>query len=121
MPDSEKSYMYTIYDGEYVYAWQTSQKEGTKFKIDPKEYFQPQPQEAVQEDYSKDLSYKCSAWVVDPHEFDLPEDISFQDMSSIMEEAQKATSDAQKKMCGTCATLKDEQKASCEEQFCSPE
>jgi hypothetical protein len=121
MPDSDKDFIYSIYDGEYVYGWQNEQKEGTKFKVDPKQYFEPQPQEAVQEDFSKTLDYKCSAWVVDSHEFDLPSDISFQDMTSIVEEAQRANEAALEKMCKNCSSMQGEEKASCEIQFCTQE
>lgn len=121
MPDSDKDFIYSIYDGEFVYGWQNAQKEGTKFKISQQDYFKPSPSEAVQEDFSKTLDYKCTAWVVDSHEFDLPADVSFQDMTGIVEEAQKANTAALEKMCKTCTSMQGEERVSCETQFCTQE
>lgn len=122
MPDSEKNQLVTLYDGKTLYGWQSNQKEGTKFAINPQDYFKPAPTEAVQEDESKKLSYKCRTWVVDPHEFDLPHEIIFQDMTGIMQEAQKEAHDAAQKMCSSCGTMPaGAQQDSCKVQFCSPE
>lgn len=122
MPDSEKNQLLTLYDGNTLYGWQSNQKEGTKLAISPQDYFKPTPTEAVQEDESKKLSYKCRPWVVDSHEFDLPAEITFQDMTGIMQEAQEAASDAAQKMCSSCNTMPiGAQQDYCKEQFCSPQ
>lgn len=122
MPDSEKDQLLTLYDGKTLYGWQSNQKEGTKLSVNSQDYFKPAPSEAVQEDESKKLSYKCQPWVVDPHEFDLPSEITFQDMTGIMQEAQEAASDAAQKMCSSCGTMPaGVQQDSCKEQFCSPQ
>lgn len=86
-----------LMDGEYIFTWSDVKKEGTKFKVPEETTEQPQEQEvpdlSQEEDRKEyeDLGYTidCEGANVADSEFIPPSDVTFTDMSQMMDQAQK--------------------------------
>lgn len=98
MEGSEYSAM--LMDGEYIYTWNETTKEGVKFAVpDPAEVTEAQqnmPQvpdftdETARQEYVEDgYSVDCQVTDVADSMFVPPSDVKFQDMSKLMENAQQ--------------------------------
>jgi hypothetical protein len=80
-----------ISDGENVYVWMEGQSQGMKMSQASLDDFSDAPEEqkgAV--DLNRQLEYKCGVWAVDNSVFEVPKDVKFQDLSTLMQESQTA-------------------------------
>lgn len=115
--DGQKTTMRMIQDGDYSYIWGSAMPEGMKMKIVVPEgkadtsapannqYFDPNQQ----------MDFDCSPWGGDPSKFVIPSDVTFRDMSAMM---QQPTGEAAKQgQCAACAQLQGEAKTMCEKQL----
>lgn len=86
MVDKKEMENHMIQDGDTTYFWSGTQ--GTKMKIDDSVKVSPSPatgQQSQGADINKDVDYKCSSWSVDNSKFTPPADVSFTDMSALMD------------------------------------
>ncbi len=86
--------IHTIIDDRWVYFWTSHDpSKGMKMHIDQTEQelkeFSEDVGEADQQEWQKDFSYKCSKWKADKSKFELPNGVSFMDMSEMMNQASK--------------------------------
>ncbi len=97
---NDNQYSAMLSDGEYVYTWNETKKEGVKFpKPDPEEIAQAQDQipnipnfsdETAREEYVQDgYDVDCQVTGVDDELFTPPADVTFTDMTKMMEGAQQ--------------------------------
>lgn len=82
---ASKSHM--IQDGINVYMWTDDKKEGTKFSMEAmmKIASSPNPQTQQSADLDSNVDMKCSSWTVDNSKLTPPMDVTFQDMTAMME------------------------------------
>lgn len=85
--DGQKTTMYMMQDGEYSYLWGPAMPEGIKMKVSVSEgsadtsapttnqYFDP----------NQKMDVECSPWGVDPSKFVVPSDVTFRDVSAMMQ------------------------------------
>lgn len=87
---TNKSHM--IQDGTYAYVWTEDKKEGTKFSLESmmKLAASPNPQAQQSADLNSNVDMKCSSWGVDNSKLTPPADVTFQDMSAILNSVPKA-------------------------------
>ncbi|RLC36124.1 hypothetical protein DRH27_05710 [Candidatus Falkowbacteria bacterium] len=84
--------IHTIVEDRLAYFW-TSENPNKGFKIDITQAeeelkeFGEDFNEASEQEWQKDFSYKCSKWKVDKSKFELPSDVDFMDMSEMMNRA----------------------------------
>ncbi|HSX18595.1 MAG TPA: hypothetical protein VLE91_00510 [Candidatus Saccharimonadales bacterium] len=77
-----------IYDGTYAYYWSSSSPQAMKFKISNIEDLQKQAQSNAQAmDMSKQANFDCSSWSVDNSKFVPPTNVTFTDLSEMMQKA----------------------------------
>ena len=90
---------YMIQDGTYVYVWTSDSTQGTKMKADAVEKATGEnTQNANQNfDVNKEVDVKCSNWSVDESKFTPPANVTFTDLSQIL---QKLPTSAAKKSGG---------------------
>lgn len=124
--------MNMISDGEWLYQWNPSNKQGTKMKYAEiakmEEDMKAQGFEEVKEDDSMEgtaealnqkINYKCEAWKVDNAKFVSPGDVQFTDATKALEDLMKGAENMMQGMCDSCnslpGTAKDECLKSCQQ------
>ena len=95
--DGQKMEIFAVSDGEIIYIWNTDQKnEGMKMKLDSVEA-ENKPDdtdvktgkiEGQAADFQNKVEYSCSPWAVDDSKFAIPEDVTFTDLSEMMNQYQ---------------------------------
>lgn len=82
-PDGKEMASHMINDGTYAYLWTDTVKQGTKMKIDAvKPSVSPAGVQGA--DLDREVDLKCSPWSVDASKFNIPPDIQFNDVSSML-------------------------------------
>lgn len=78
---------YMIQDGTYVYVWTSDATQGTKMKVDAVEKATgDQTQKTNQSfDVNKQVDVKCSNWSVDESKFTPPSNVTFTDLSQMLQ------------------------------------
>ena len=117
-----KGDMVMVSDGTWMYTWNTATKKGQKFKMEDMERMQerfggaqdmmeeqesemPAPQDYMTQEHT----YTCTKWRVDEQKFAVPKDVTFEDMSAMLEQARKAMQG----MASQCDSLPEAQRAAC--------
>lgn len=106
-----------ITDGTSAYTWSSAMPQGIKMKMD--ESFvsaSPVAGQPQQVDIDKQIDMQCSPWNVDESLFNLPSDIKFLDVSSMMKPAASSASNQTQQNQGSsvCDSITDpEAKAAC--------
>ncbi len=72
-----------ISDGEYIYSWSSAMPQGVKMAVAATQSGQPTGQNQ-QDFYNSQVDYDCNSWRVDESKFEVPSDVTFMDMSSMM-------------------------------------
>lgn len=114
-----KAYMsHMISDGTYAYTWTDDTKQGTKFSVEAMEKVSASPTSAQTQqgaDLDANVDMKCSGWGVDNSKFIPPSDVTFTDMSAIMEKmTTPASSGAPQMNSSYCDSITDASaKAAC--------
>ena len=85
-----------VSDGEMTYIWTEGSNQGTKMKTDePDQETQTPPASAAGSnevaDWDKDVDMKCSGWTADGSKFAVPANVTFSDLSSMMEKLAPST------------------------------
>lgn len=76
---------HSISDGVYVYNWSSMSTDGVKIKIDQAEKNTATNSEDQQNfDINQQVSLKCSSWNTDNSKFNVPTNIKFTDVSSLL-------------------------------------
>jgi len=103
-----------IQDGEYIYMWGSAMPEGIKMKavttVPTGGAGVTTPQNTQYFDPNQQMDFKCKPWNADNAKFTVPSDVTFRDMSAMMEDAKKG-------QCAACAQLQGEAKTTCEKQL----
>jgi len=102
-----------IQDGEYMYSWSGAQ--GTKMNISQvATAFPTTDTPTTQTDLDVAVDMDCDNWSVDATMFVVPADVRFTDMSAMMEQMQKQSTEMKKTQSGACDDIADAQaKAAC--------
>lgn len=115
-----KSHM--VQDGDYAYIWTDGATEGSKMNIKAMQESagnassSGQSAQDVTADIDREVDMKCSAWNVDNSKFEVPTNVTFTDLSAMMEKmAPGAGGNAAPKMDSSyCNAIPDAQaKADC--------
>lgn len=74
-----------ISDGTTVYTWSSAMPQGVKMTVAATAQPQSPGAPAEANMFQQNVSYDCEAWAPDNSMFDLPSDVNFMDMSSMMQ------------------------------------
>jgi hypothetical protein len=117
---NEVTEFHQISDGEWIYMWGTGFQGGLKMKYTD---FQKQSGEQTNTnseafkkntEMMKDVNYECLPWVVDTSKFNVPTNVTFQDLTEMMKGLGDTTKNLSKELCANCNQLDTaEQIASC--------
>lgn len=111
--DGKPTMMSMMQDENYTYVWGTVMPEGIKIAV-PKDSKTPQQNQYF--DPNQPMNVNCKTWGVDQSKFVVPSDVTFRDMSFMMQ--QPTTSAAAKQgQCAACAQLEGDAKSICEKQL----
>lgn len=113
--------MLMISDGEWVYTWDSTTKQGMKMKDEMKDeyeevaedYMAEAPDDMVADMIDETYDYKCENWKADNSKFVPPTDVTFQDMNAMLENMKQGAGNMQ----GMCDFAPPEEKAECLEQM----
>lgn len=101
---------YVIRNNDTQYVWQKGSKNG--YKADVSAYDkQKQEQMNQQLDPDKKYEFKCQNWDKDESKFEVPSDITFQDISAQLNQAQGASQNTKEQACN--AISNPDAKAAC--------
>lgn len=112
-----------IIDGGTSYIWTDDQKNGIKTTFDinasPPGSPEVENENPGQFDYNESINYVCEPWAIDSSAFEIPNDVTFQDVSlftnpSGSSATQSGNSNSQ---CGYCDSLTGENKTQCLSAF----
>lgn len=81
-----------ILDDQYSYFWSSDAVEGTKMKLSNLEAITPPPSASGQTqnqavDINQDVEYQCSVWAVDNSKFIPPSNVTFMDVSALIQQS----------------------------------
>jgi hypothetical protein len=117
--------VYVISDGDWIYQWSSSSKEGTKMQLSEIEKINEENEsienttsnnaetEEMMEEFNEKFDYQCEKWEAETSLFDPPADIQFSDMTEFLKNAQKNSRQIMQNMCQMCESLPAEAKAEC--------
>ena len=104
-----------------VYVWTEGQANGFKMEVSPEKPDQAMggtektpPTEGV--DVQKKMDFQCQSWIADNSLFDLPANVEFADMSSMMApkgSSAPAMENTKTLQCAACNNLSGDQKTQC--------
>lgn len=106
-----------IKQGDTMYIWGSSVPQGIKMTVNLEELAAQaeanpgQPQPTTPFDVTQDMEYSCDSWNVDETQFMPPANITFTDMSTMME-TMPAMSDPEA-ACAMCESLTGDNKTAC--------
>lgn len=109
-----------LYDGDTSYMWQEGTNTGFKFKVNEQEAKDAQTQAQGNIDPNQKFDMQCEGWSADDSMFVVPNNINFQDFSSVMPQtpSTSANVDNQNNVdvnpADICAQLPEPAKSSCE-------
>lgn len=119
--ESEEIMGSMIKQGDTMYIWGPSVPQGIKMTFDLEqlqaqaEANPEQPQSTTPFDVTQDMEYSCDPWNVDETQFMPPANITFTDMSTMMETI-PAMSDPEA-ACAMCESLTGENRDACRQEF----
>lgn len=112
-----------ISDGKDAYVWSDGEPKGFKMSLASVENVQANAQAQQQQtmDINKEFEYSCASWSVDTSVFTPPSNVEFQDMSAMMENANKMMENANQNgsmegnssACAACDQAPQEAQAQC--------
>ncbi len=112
---------YSIMDKEYVYSW-TNLLPGQGYKIKLDEAKAETADNSQKVDWDEKLNFSCQKWNVDNSLLELPKDITFKDLNSIIPSVNTSTNTgtpAGVDLCALCAQITDASaKAQCQKTGC---
>ncbi len=129
--DGNDMTMYSLVDGDWAYSWRKGSNEGTKFNIkeldkDEAEQYLPDSgfidknDENIDDSLENNPKYKCTAWKVDANLFAVPKNITFKNLSDMMNDLENKQKNLQEKFNGenknaeaVCDMVPEEYKAEC--------
>ncbi len=90
--DNKQVESHMIQDDQYSYFWSSAAVQGTKIKISTIEQVTPSPTASSQTqnqgvDINQDVDYQCSDWTVDNSKFVPPSNVTFMDVSALMQQS----------------------------------
>ncbi len=112
---------YVIKKGEIIYMWDPVTLSGyqmaaTEEMIDNDiESYESAEIPDIMKDINTNMDYDCDTWIIDNSMFDLPENVTFMDLSTLGEQMQESQEPGD--LCAMCEELPDEQKSACLENF----
>jgi hypothetical protein len=112
---------YVIKKGEIIYMWDPKTLSGyqmaaTEEMIDNDiESYESAEIPDIMKDINTNMDYDCDTWIIDNSMFDLPENVTFMDLSTLGEQMQESQEPGD--LCAMCEELPDEQKSACLENF----
>jgi hypothetical protein len=117
LADGSEMKVYMISDGEWAYMWSDQSTQGMKMKYsefsNTAENVPQAAKTAAKYDIRKEMEkydFDCKPWLlVDQSKFEVPTDVTFQDLSVMMEQLKGMN----KQLCAKCNTLPAEQKQAC--------
>lgn len=97
-----------IQDGEYMYSWSPSQKTGSKIKLSSIEDQVEQAKVEMTKDDTMSMAnqqgdYSCKPWIAMPGSFTPPADVTFTDLTAMMESSQQMMKDISGAPAAPCA------------------
>lgn len=102
-----------ISDGTYAYSWTNIAPQGIKIKMPDAQTAEQQKTDTNYQELMKNYDYKCRNWIVDSSKFDVPTDITFSDMSKLLEDM-----GGNKSLCAACDYAQTEaDKTACKERL----
>lgn len=130
MPASEEqpaTEMMTIVDTKVVHTWDNITKKGMKMKAEEMSEEEmrvddlggedvsemDQEQAEYEQEMTQEYQFTCQPWQVDESFFTPPTDVTFTDMSAMMEQMQQSAGEMKEQMKGLCNMLSGEEKAEC--------
>jgi hypothetical protein len=102
---------HVIIIGEDMYLWMDGSGDGYKSSISDTENAdeeagqQERDTESSGLDINNEVTYKCQPWVVDASKFELPQDINFRDLGTMMEEMETTMQEQSETNCQSCDNL----------------
>lgn len=125
--ESQPEYIsHMVNDSEAVYVWQEGQTTGFKTTLaDIGEISENSevPAEDKTVNVDNQIEYECHGWSVDQSKFELPSDVEFTDMSTMMKDAMKQAGDVMEsqnedvkaQQCSVCDSLSGDAQTSCKQ------
>jgi hypothetical protein len=117
--NGKQTMMNMMQDDGYTYVWGSALPEGIKMKVDTSKNNDTTSGSSQYFDPNQEMNFNCKTWSVDASKFVLPTNITFRDMSAMMNPSGGANNGAAMKagQCAACAQLQGEAKATCEKQL----
>jgi hypothetical protein len=103
-----------IRDGDTMYVWGSSTPQGIKMQFDM-DKLQEQMQNMAPVDVNAQTQYNCESWNVDENMFVPPSDVTFNDMSAMMNSMPAMTNPED--ACKVCDSLTGDNKTACLQEF----
>lgn len=105
--DGTKTDSHSVMDGEWVYIWTSATEQGTKMKIsDMQKSADSSAANTSTAPENKNLTqsvdYKCSPWVPDDSKFAAPSNITFTDLTDMINQLKNPSGNSNS-MCGACS------------------
>ena len=119
--DNESFTAHMMNDGEWVYMWggPMGQNQGTKLKIEKSvETSDSVNQQNNNVDFDQNYNFNCDDWLFDNSMFDLPNDVTFTDLSVQLQQLQQIntqtdTAPAANDQCAACDQVPAEARTQC--------
>lgn len=112
-----------IKDGEWVYIWSSAMPQGIKTKFDLSAAASADVNAQKYVDTNQQVNYDCKPWSVDASKFELPEGVTFTDISASVNQMQNVqiedSSGMRAEQCKSCNNLSGQAKDYCEQTFCA--
>ena len=113
--------MHIISDGQWIYQWNSTTKEGVKMSMNEIEKMETESTDQTEnqaesfstEDFEEEFEYDCDRWVVDNSLFKVPSDVQFSDMTEMIKTFQEGSENMMTDMCKMCETLPPSAKEEC--------
>lgn len=115
MMNGKNTLSYMIQDGTYVYIWTADSAQGTKMKVEAVEKATGESTQKTDQnfDVNKEVDVKCSNWSVDESKFTPPSNVTFTDLSQILQKiptsAAKKSGDSTQVPSSPCDSITDSQ------------
>ena len=108
LKDGTTNDSHSITDGEWIYIWTSTGEQGSKMKIADMQKSAASssapgstPTTTENKDLTQPMDYKCSPWLPDNSKFTPPSNITFTDLTEMLNQLQNPSGQTPN-MCGTC-------------------